>query len=314
MAFKMRSGNTPKFKMVGSSPFKQEVVENTDDDGLTGGEEIKSRTKEYKKLRAEADIASEKREARSAEIKHLKENAPWTDKAKNLNKERIGVDDPDTPEDESQELIEGHELGTSTDLDVAKYKSKTAIRHDKKSQQLTREAEDDDATTDEDESKYSRQEKYRDKQTNLLDQYQRARGTGANALSFNLLNAITGGSVGSGFSVGPKKDKIAKKMAKNQTRINKQKAQDASSKSLNKQKNANRTKDLNARIAIAEAEGNLKKVERLTKKLPANKATRKQTKLNTRIDKATLKGKTKKATRLKHKRHVKTTKGRYDAI
>ena len=329
MAFKMRSGNTPKFKMVGSSPFKQADIAP-----LEGNVGLTARNEEDRALRAQALLDEENaesqkqanqppsegevRDARKKEIKHLKENAPWTDKAKDQNKEQHGtgeMEEYDTGEvdDEGnaimgereimQDLEEGQGFGTKTDLNTNKYKSKVEIKHDKKLRGLKSKAQLDDPDTDEDESKYSRREKYGDKQEGLLDDYQRSRGTGGNALSFNVLNAITGGSVGSGFSVVAKKDKIAKQMEKNQAKIKKQEAKDASKKLLNKQKDENRTQELNARIA--KAGDNEKKVKRLTKKLPANKAAKKRADLDKKITKSEGKGRTKRTTRLKHQRHTK---------
>ena len=76
MTFKLRSGNSPKFKHMGSSPLK-----DNHDDGLGNpADDINKRTTQTKvdKLQDELDYKKKK----AAEERRLQETTPWNEDVK----------------------------------------------------------------------------------------------------------------------------------------------------------------------------------------------------------------------------------------
>ena len=248
MAFKLRSGNAPKFKMVGSSPLKQEDESLTTskaekESGVIGDEESKYTPRKQ----TQAEIDAEKTALAKLEREEILKYAPWQEATKEKYKEEV----------DGEPMTEGMGLGTETDLDIAKYKSKAEIKHDAKMRKLK--AKED--------AEYTDVEKYRGKQRKLADKYQRARGTGEMGVSFDWRNMLLGGGVVSGFKVEPKKDILSRKMKKTSDKRKTQKTREESKKNLRVQKDINRTAKINRKIKEAEEKGKTKKVERLKKKL-----------------------------------------------
>jgi hypothetical protein len=213
-SFKLKSGNKPSFKMMGSSPIKQTVtgLETPDADAIL------QRTQEYLDKKAERE-----EQQRLDRVKY----APWSEEVKEKHKEQYESDEMeefDTGEvDEEGKAIIGtrkvmkdleegwdYTAGTElTDANISKYKSKEEIRQDKKDRKAASKG-----FGSEEGEKYTKEEKYKDKMYNLADKYQRARGTGGMGVSFDWKNMLLGGSIASGFKIEPKKDILARKIKK----------------------------------------------------------------------------------------------------
>ena len=196
MAFKLKSGNSPKFKMVGSSPVK------ATDSGLDTPEAdaILQRSQDRKdKLELQRDMI---------------DYAPWNvQKAGEVESGK--EDDPTTTCDESKmKMEEGWDYSAEggEDANINKYKSKSQIKYENKMSKLK--SKRDDATTPEDESKYTKEEKYEDKLTNLENRQRRAKGTGSYGLKFDWRNMLVGDSVAAGFSIEKKEDLLSSKIQK----------------------------------------------------------------------------------------------------
>ena len=203
MTFKLRSGNKPTFKNMGSSPVKQTTDYAAN---LTGGEAIKSRTAASKEERLKDEIAYKK--LREAELRKTLEEAPWSETRK---KENISmVDEDDNPITDKSNVISatgegGYDYTQDRDANINKYKSKEQIKQDHKNRKLESKLSD---------GKYTKDEKYADKQSKRFDKYQRARGTGKMGLRFNWKNMLLGDSIAAGFSVDKQENIIADKMTK----------------------------------------------------------------------------------------------------
>ena len=205
MTFKLRSGNKPTFKNMGSSPVKQTTDYAAN---LTGGEAIKSRTAASKEERLKDEIAYKK--LRETELRKTLEEAPWSETRK---KENISmVDEDGNPITDKSNVISATGKGgfdydhtASSDENINKYKSKEQIRQDHKDRKLKSKMSD---------LEYTKDEKYADKQSKRFDKYQRARGTGKMGLRFNWKNMLLGDSIAAGFSVDKQENIIADKMTK----------------------------------------------------------------------------------------------------
>jgi hypothetical protein len=213
-SFKLKSGNKPSFKMMGSSPIKQ-----TYGTGLFDATEgITQRTQDFTNLQIEK--AKTERDL-------LLKRAPWSPEVKEKHKEQYESDEMeefDTGEvDEMGKAIMGkrkvmkdleegwdYTAGANlTDPNISRYKSKEEIRQDKKDRKAASKGFES-----EEGEKYTKEEKYKDRMANLADKYQRARGTGAMGVSFDWKNMLLGGDIASGFKVEPKKDILARKIKK----------------------------------------------------------------------------------------------------
>ena len=119
MTFKLRSGNSPKFKHMGSSPLK-----DNHDDGLGNpADEINKRTTRTKvdKLQDELDYKKKK----AAEEKRLQETTPWNEDVKaetatmkNVKKGPEGDVDPETGKITN---ISGKDASVKTDVGEGGY-------------------------------------------------------------------------------------------------------------------------------------------------------------------------------------------------
>ena len=200
MTFKLRSGNKPTFKNMGSSPVKQTTDYAAN---LTGGEAIKSRTAASKEERLKDEIAYKK--LRETELRKTLEEAPWSETRK---KENISMRDKEgniVGETISATGEGGYDYTQDRDTNINKYKSKEQIKQDHKNRKLESKLSD---------GKYTKDEKYADKQSKRFDKYQRARGTGKMGLRFNWKNMLLGDSIAAGFSVDKQENIIADKMTK----------------------------------------------------------------------------------------------------
>tara|TARA_R100001594_G_scaffold51939_1_gene85448 strand:- start:53 stop:808 length:756 start_codon:yes stop_codon:yes gene_type:complete len=205
MTFKLRSGNKPTFKSMGSSPLHQTGT------GLVGGagdnvsEDIKKRTYISKEQQLQKEI--DYKELRQAQLEQKLEDAPWS---KTRKKENITMRDKDgniIGETVSPTGEDGYDYDhdVMSDENINKYKSKEQIRQDARDRKLQSKSTD---------NKYTKDEKYADKMAELGDKYQRARGTGSMGLKFNWKNALLSDGLLGGFSIERKQDIIADKMTK----------------------------------------------------------------------------------------------------
>jgi hypothetical protein len=188
MAFKLKSGNSPKFKMVGSSPIK------ATGSGLDTPEAdaIRQRSQNYK------DRLQEQRDM----VKY----APWNVQEPGEVESGEG-DDPTTSTDESKMKMEegwDYSTGGGEDANINKYKSKTQIKYENKIRKQ-RSKQDLD---------YTDEEKHQDKLANLEDKQRRAKGTGSYGLKFDWRNMLAGDSIGAGFSVEKREDLLGGKIQK----------------------------------------------------------------------------------------------------
>ena len=237
MAFKLKSGNSPKFKMVGSSPVK------ATDSGLDTPEAdaILQRSQDRKdKLELQRDMI---------------DYAPW-----NVQKpgevESGKEDDPTTPEDESKmKMEEGWDYSTEggEDANINKYKSKSQIKYENKMSKLK--SKRDDATTPEDESKYTKEEKYEDKLTNLENRQRRAKGTGGYGLKFDWRNMLAGDSIAAGFSIEKKEDLLGGKIKKHKDKYRRKQEKESIKKTYKTEKAASKgykkyTKGIGKEISV----------------------------------------------------------------
>jgi hypothetical protein len=304
MTFKLRSGNSPKFKHIGSSPLK-----NVDDDGLGNhASQIMENTRRTKQQMFDENQAYEKKK-RQAETE-LIENAPWNEKSKAETATLKGQKGP--KKDETTKKTSGKDAMTKTDVgeggykyggdgslddpsrfdaNINKYKTKSQIKEDAKQRKLKSKLYDSD-----DGSKLTHAEKYANEQQELADKYQRARGEGTKGLKFDWKNMLLGNSIASGFSIERKQDLIADKMSKMSKKrrdyIDKQEGK--KSRSNIKIESYNNeigeidaySKDLTSqRDKIKDVES--QEYKDLTKKI--NKATKQKEKLNKKVKKTTSK-------------------------
>ena len=194
MAFKLKSGNQPKFKMVGSSPVKATATEMAVGEGLNTPTAIKIR----ENMRIAAEQKLENAKAKQKENKELveyygDESEPMREK----NREKVEIDG------KMVAPTEGTDIHVK-DEDISKYKSKTQIKHDAKMRKLRAKEEDG----------YSDEEKYANRQAKLQDKITRAKGTGGSSLTFDWKSMLLGDSIAAGFKIKPKKDVLAKRKAK----------------------------------------------------------------------------------------------------
>ena len=220
MAFKLKSGNSPKFKMVGSSPIK------ATGSGLDTPEAdaILQRNQQYLDIKAERE-----EQQRSLKQKVNREVVEYygdeSEPMREQNREK-GID-PDTGLPVT--TTEGTDLSV-TDEDTNKYKSKTQIKHDAKMRKL-RAKEDQD---------YTGKEKYDNRQAKLQDKITRAKGTGGSSLTFDWKSMLLGDSIAAGFKIKPKKDVLTKRKAKHTKKRDTKLAKEESSSIIKAKKTINK--------------------------------------------------------------------------
>ena len=192
MTFKMRSGNKVSFKNMGGSPA-QKVV-NIEDSGLEGGTpdiQNYNKQKEYEKMEAK-NLAKLEKKYTSGTLKDLRDY--------NISEEQKSSG--------GRVLTEGVDV---TDDDINQYKSKEQLKQDKKTRKLTSKL---DERGDEEKRDYTREEKRSDKDDLLADKLQRAKGTGSNTMTFDIRNALLGGSLGAGLTLEAKHKVLQRKIDK----------------------------------------------------------------------------------------------------
>lgn len=302
MTFKLRSGNSPKFKHIGSSPLKE-----TSDGLYDAASNIQANTRKTKEQMFDQNQAYEKKK-RQAETE-LIENAPWNEKSKAETATLKGQKGPTKGEDgktSGKDAITktdvgegGYKYGGDGSLDdpsrfdanINKYKTKSQIKEDAKQRKMKSKLYDSD-----DGSKLTHAEKYANEQQKLADKYQRARGEGTKGLKFDWKNMLLGNSIASGFSIERKQDLIADRMSKKSKKrrdyIDKQEGKKSRSnikiESYNKELDEinTYTTDLTSqRDKIKDVES--QEYKDLTKKI--NKATKQSEKLNKKVKKTTRK-------------------------
>jgi hypothetical protein len=205
MAFKLKSGNKPTFKNMGSSPLHQTGT------GLVGGagdnvsEDIKKRTyiSKGQQLQEEIDYKA----SREAQLQQILADAPWSKTRREKNITMRDEDGNIIGETISPTGEGGYDYGYSvmSDENINKYKSKEQIRQDAKDRELQSRSTDNEYTED---------ERYTDEMAELADRYQRARGTGGMGLKFSWQDALLSGGILGGLKVAPKQNIIADKMTK----------------------------------------------------------------------------------------------------
>ena len=226
MKFKLKSGNSPKFKMVGSSPAK------ATDSGLNTPEAdaILRRNQQYLDLKAE-------RAAEAQRQQDMIDYAPWN--VQEPGEVDSGIeDDPTTTGDESKmKMEEGWDYSTKGDEDtnINKYKSKSQVKYEKKINKIK--SKTDDPLTEADESKYTKEEKYQDKLAHLENKQQRARGKGSYGLKFDWRNMLVGDSIASGFSVEKKEDLLGDKIQKHKDKYKRKQERASVKKAYKEAKN-----------------------------------------------------------------------------
>ena len=337
MTFKLRSGNSPKFKHMGSSPLK-----DNHDDGLGNpADEINKRTTRTKvdKLQDELDYKKKK----AAEERRLQETTPWNEDVKaetatmkNVKKGPEGDVDPETGKitnisgkDASVKTDVGEggydyggdgklADGTRFDANINKYKTKTQINLDAKQRKLNSKAYDSDGG-----KKRTKAEKYSDKTQKLADKYQRAKGEGGFGLKFDWKNMLMGGDIASGVSVERKQDLIAdrlsKRAQKRQKYLDKQEGK-KNRANINIENYQNEKKEIDSYVGdlttqrdkitdvnSKEYKDLQKQIDKLNKK--SNKLDKKSTKTRTKRDKVKNKYKIKGRTNVRGENVRKDKKG-----
>ena len=198
MAFKMRSGNKVSFKNMGGSPAQQ--VAGIEESGLEGGaKDIKQR--EYEKMEAK-NLAKLEKKYTSGTLKDLREH--------NISEEQKSSGGRVLTEGVTDEQKAAGQTDV-TDDDMNQYKSKEQLKQDKKTRKLGSRF---DERGDDEKRDYTREEKRSDKDALLKDKLQRAKGTGRNTMTFDIRNALLGGSLGAGLTWEAKHKVLKRKIDK----------------------------------------------------------------------------------------------------
>jgi hypothetical protein len=236
MAFKMKSGNSPKFKMIGSSPFKQ-------DDDLGNAEElIKARTEDRKDINAAyearakldgteltgidakesanaganrildgvgTDVDHAKSKLDSEINRKLSDNAPWSEKAKSIQSDH-------TKQDKWGEGGERIQDPSGYDKTDAELKLESDTR--KEAARTNNQSKAHDGFTTENKNwlggNITKAEKHNLKSKDMLDKYKQAVASGESGVSFNWRNIFGGDGISGGFKVEPKRDILQRKIEK----------------------------------------------------------------------------------------------------
>ena len=241
--FNMRSGNSPKFKMMGSSPAKQEkydtslegadpgaiaAIQNTREQLLQDKiNELKNQgpQDEYSAqdriLKGKPTEKDRARQALNAEkMKKSIANAPWSEKTKEAHKWKAKYNMVDNPNydpskeegPDNQKKIQGTETTNLVDFgDGGGKRAPKAIsaRERKANAKLKREQFMEDGVLDDNEKQQLKN--YKQKQN-----YENALATGKQGLKFNFKDMLLGGISG-GITVKPQHEMIANRMEKGVT-------------------------------------------------------------------------------------------------
>ena len=226
MAFKMRSGNKISFKSMGSSPVKQSAA--TDEGlvsiGKTDADVFRNNEAKIELLK----LQNQERERKEKEAGEKEAKRPTVDKLRDRSKKE--------EQDVSGEILSENRDAPDGDNDMNQYKSKEQIKQDNKTRKLISRKNSSDEVggpnnlSDYSEDRkifgmkvgtrqYTKAEKARDKDAHLADKLQREKGTGENAYSFNLKNALLGDSFASGLTYGAKHKKTQKKINKRAKKV-----------------------------------------------------------------------------------------------
>jgi len=291
MAFKLRSGNTTKFKSMGSSPAKQESDPILEDESqeLTY-EKLRNKKLEgqIEEMKADKDVGSErsrrildgkgtdedvaKQKLEQEERNKMASQVPWSEKVKNKHKykEITGYDSDGKPiygkNTKSDRWEDGEYIDADEDMTWAEKQQAKKERNERSKKALSDYLVENPEATKEDIKKFKKKEKYNRETQRLHQNYQDAQAKGTQGLRFNWKNLFLGG-VEDAFTVDSKKDIIADKMkkrhegTKTKNKLNKKKEQ------LKKDKQARKNQELERKAKQAEAEGNQKKADRLRGKI-----------------------------------------------
>jgi len=196
---------------MGGSPVKQT------DDGLVSKGKLESDVFRNNEAKIELlKLENQERERKAKETKGKSEK-PTIDKLRDRSKKE--------EQDASGEILSESSSAPDGDNDVNQYKSKEQIKQDNKTRKT--EAKYGTGKDDTEErtilglgkgklgtKKYTKAEKQANKDSRLQDKLQRQKGTGENAYSFSLKNALLGDSFASGLTYGAKHKKTQKKIDK----------------------------------------------------------------------------------------------------
>lgn len=262
MAFKMRSGNKPGFKNMGSSPAKQE------DDGLNTGvaDAIKERNAERLKSSdlqeqldalKKANSTSEDQRSRRKQTGKMttedralqaadreqnardQENMPWSQKVKDQYGDKDKRDGYVKNADGTYEYRD-----TDEDTTIRERRANNRANREKSKKAMDDYLLENPKPTDKTKVKEWRKNKnakkkelkYSDKTKKLHAKYQDAQASGAQGLKFNLGGLLTGGITGA-FDTAPKRDILSKKIIKRKAKkVNKEKVADIKRKTKEERK------------------------------------------------------------------------------
>ena len=257
MAFKMKSGNKVSFKNMGSSPAKQDIdtsLDSSDADAIIERDVERKRNKELA-----VQIANlESKDSQADRTKRILEG-------KGTDADRIKAEKTRAEVEKNKKLMPWSKETKEyyADPDMAKYvKSRGELRADRNLNKELSRSEDSPGG-----KKITKEERYDTRTKDLYNKYKSAQGSGKQGVKFNWKDALfSGGGLAGGFSIGPKRDILAEKMIKRDTkkksRAKVQITKDKTKLAKNKRKN----QELEVRAKQAEENGNQKKADKLRKR------------------------------------------------
>ena len=216
MGFKMKSGNTPKFKMVGSSPAKQV---NTD---LDSGE-LYNRLRDQEAVNRDLENKNKSLRDASKDSEYDRDKRILEGKA--TDKDRAQQTEHRQETEEMKQHMPWSEETKSkySDPDMAKYaKSRKEIKAERKLDKEKSRSRDSEGGKD-----ITKKEKYDNRTRNLNRKYQDAQATGKMGVKFNWKDMFSGQGIMGGFSVAPKRDILADKIKKRDEKTKTSKKVDA---------------------------------------------------------------------------------------